>query len=162
MFCLIKPFKWQYPYFIYSKDQNLLETPFPVIIGISKNLFCKINESDDCYYFDLENCQLYFDEKLKDDVEFFHCDYTLKKIVEFHRKYFNCKMSKFYNLNLQNGKVDFRDKNEILTDFGFNDEKISDLEENLNYYFELFGGIFQNKIFNIFENFEGYLVRKIF
>ena len=41
LFCMIKPFSWEYPAVVYSKDEELLEAPFPLICGISRELFLK-------------------------------------------------------------------------------------------------------------------------
>lgn len=75
---MIKPLEWQYPYFVYSKDPYLLESPFPVIAGVSRQLFLKnfaeTLEQTDMFAFDLDKGDVYFNETNLSTVKFILCN----------------------------------------------------------------------------------------
>lgn len=152
LFCLIKPFKWHYPYFIYSKDVNLLQTPFPVIIGISKNLFKKMLSapySNDMFFFDVEMSQLYFNPKTSEKISFFNGS-GLKEFCSLHRRFLNHEESRFYEVVIETGAIEAR-KGEVEANKGIVEE-IEDPSKFFEEYFGIFRENFNEKVLSFLEH----------
>lgn len=100
MFCLMKPFKWQYPCFVYSKDPYLLESPFPYIACISRNTFLSNTKGDfekhDRFVFDLERGEVYYSKKTLEGVKFIEDPERCSKIMNSHRAIFNNAQSHIF------------------------------------------------------------------
>lgn len=101
--CMIKPFTWQYPCFIYSKDPYLLESPFPIIAGVSRQLFLKNSQDeldkDDRFVFDLERGEVYFDKESLEKIKFIEDIERCEKIKNNHCAFFNDAESHIFELD---------------------------------------------------------------
>ena len=99
---MIKPFEWQYPYFVYSKDPYLLESPFPVIAGVSRQLFLKnfaeTLEQSDMFAFDLDKGDVYFNEENLATVKFILCNKSYQKWMQLHKSMFNDSKSHIFKI----------------------------------------------------------------
>lgn len=104
---MIKPFKWQYPCFIYSKDPYLLESPFPYIACISRDSFLKHTKGDfekhDRFVFDLERGEVYYSKEALEKVKFIEDPERCSKIMNSHIAYFNNAKSHIFEC--ENGVI---------------------------------------------------------
>lgn len=66
---MIKPFSWEYPCVIFSKDEEILEAPFPIICGISRELYLKTEKAGvnqpDRVVFDLDKGEVVLPKPLQ-------------------------------------------------------------------------------------------------
>lgn len=90
---MIKPFNWCYPTFIYSKDHYLLESPFPIIAGISRQVFIENSRGEhikkDRISFDLDRGEVYISKETLQELKFLEDPERCSKICTIHRKLFN-------------------------------------------------------------------------
>ena len=107
MFCLIKPFEWQFPCFIYSKDPYLLESPFPIIAGVSRQLFLKncqeALDQEDRFVFDLDRGEVYANPTSLSKIKFFEDPERCSEIRNYHQATFNNAESHIFELD--KGKI---------------------------------------------------------
>lgn len=100
---MIKPFSWQYPCFIYSKDPYLLESPFPIIAGVSRQLFLKNCQDDlrkeDRFVFDLDRGEVYYDRNSLKEIKFIEDPERCEKIKNNHHAFFNDAESHIFELD---------------------------------------------------------------
>jgi hypothetical protein len=136
--------------FVYSQDEYLLDSPFPVLAGISKKLLGKILEKKknlgDVFVFDFSKKEWHFEEDELGKVEFVPDGELLGKAKEKHKAIFNSEES--HVLELDGVKV--RKKkggDEVIGD---------DLEEpsldELKNFFEIFQNFFDEFFLKILDD----------
>lgn len=134
---MIKPFKWQYPCFIYSKDPYLLESPFPYIACISRNTFLSNTdgnfEKNDRFVFDLERGEVYFSKKALETVKFIEDPERSSKIMHSHRSTFNNAKSHIFEC--ESGVIVPNEDSTIMEEMSSN-MKIPELKEIAAYFFQ--------------------------
>ena len=113
---MMKPFNWEYPALVYSKDEELLEAPFPLICGISREVYLKSIQGNeeimDRYIFDLDKFE--FVIKCKGDwlggLAPFCYKEKRNKIQQMHIEHFNSASSHMIGLDSSERVVDMRDR----------------------------------------------------
>lgn len=97
LFCMLKPFSWEYPAVVYSKDEELLEAPFPLICGISRELFVKSRVGEAAaavagrFVFDLDKSEFVLAPKDPAIARLacFDCRDRREKLERLHEQHFN-------------------------------------------------------------------------
>jgi hypothetical protein len=101
LFTLIKPFNYPYPNFVYSKDANLLDSPFPIIAGVSRQLFLRNCQEEliqeDRFVFDLDRGEVYLDDKSLSKIKFIQDGEICRTIQKNHLTMFNDAASHIFN-----------------------------------------------------------------
>lgn len=142
----MKPFKWQYPCFIYSKDPYLLESPFPYIACVSRNTFLSNTrgnfEKTDRFVFDLERGEVYYSKKALENVKFIEDPERCSKIMNSHRNIFNNARSHIFEC--ESGVL--VPKSSMMEEIPTN-TKNPDYKE-ISAYFEQFKGMIETALVN--------------
>jgi len=103
---MIRPFCWEYPLIIYSKDEHFLDSPFPLIAGISKELATNhLAEKSDTVVFDLDKGEPQLPSPLIHTLTPPRLTSKLAKLIKFHREHFNSAASHLMALSVETSRL---------------------------------------------------------
>lgn len=130
----------------YSKDEHLLEAPFPMICGISREMYIKTSlafpDSTDRFVYDLDRAELSGSDEALKSLVMFRFKEKIAKLESFHSQYFNSAQSHCFELTTEGDIKDIRSEGlaEELS------EEYEPSEEHVLDYFDMFESLWRDTL----------------